>query len=287
MAITGQELRSAKPNIWRNLSGPLLAASAVAFVEILLRVGFKIPNPPAILLLIVAFSAFYGGMASGMVSAAMAWLYFAYFFSIPGQPFHYAGENFARVAMWAVTTPAMALMIGFLKSRAMHVSNLTAINTTLKAQMIERQRAEDEVRLLQTMTVAVGEAEPLNLAYGRGEMFGDHFTVWAETDTGFGGGIADCYPNNTHGDPDVAWATGTGFCNEFDPLEGYHDALSEEASLTASAGGDFLYAIWGQFNVDENHEFVDGDAMFRRVWYLDSYISETDAWTLPGIDTAE
>jgi hypothetical protein len=136
-------------------------------------------------------------------------------------------------------------------------------------------------------TVAVGEAEPLNLAYGRGEMFGDHFTVWAETDSGFGGGIADCYPNNTHGDPDVAWAAGTGFCNEFDPLEGYHDALSEEASLTASAGGDFLYAIWGQLNVDENHEFVDGDAMFRRVWYLDSYISETDAWTLPGIDTAE
>src|SRR3989344_5007963 len=137
MAITGQELRSAKPNIWRNLSGPLLAVS------------------------VVAFSAFYGGMVSGMASAAMAWLYFAYFFSIPGQPFHYAGENFARVAMWAVTTPAMALMIGFLKSRAMHVSSLTAINTTLKVQMIERQRAEDEVRLLQTVTVAVGEADDL------------------------------------------------------------------------------------------------------------------------------
>ena len=161
MAITGQELRSAKLNIWRNLSGPLLAVSAIAFVEVLARTGFKIPNPPAILLLIVAFSAFYGGMASGMASAAMAWLYFAYFFSIPGQPFHYAGENFARVAMWAVTTPAMALMIGFLKSRAMHVSSLTAINTTLKAQMVERQRAEDEVRLLQTMTVAVGEADDL------------------------------------------------------------------------------------------------------------------------------
>ena len=161
MAITGQELRSAKPNIWRNLSGPLLAVSAIAFVEVLARTGFKIPNPPAILLLIVAFSAFYGGMASGMASAAMAWLYFAYFFSIPGQPFHYAGENFARVAMWAVTTPAMALMIGFLKSRAMHASSLTAINTTLKAQMVERRRAEDEVRLLQTMTVAVGEADDL------------------------------------------------------------------------------------------------------------------------------
>lgn len=136
-------------------------------------------------------------------------------------------------------------------------------------------------------TVAVGEAEPLNLGYGRGEIFGDHFTVWAEIDTDHGGGIDDCYPNNPHGDPDVAWATGTGFCNEFDTLEGYHDALSEEASLTASANGDFLYAIWGQINVNENNEFVDGDTMFRRIWYLDNYISETSAWTLPGGNTTE
>jgi hypothetical protein len=131
-------------------------------------------------------------------------------------------------------------------------------------------------------TVAEGEAEPLNLGYGRGEMFGDHFTVWSETDTGSGGGIADCYPNNTHGDPDVDWAAGTGFCNEFDTLEGFQDALSEEASITASANGDFLYGVWGQFNVDEAGEFVDGDDMFRRIWYLDNYISVDNAYTLPG-----
>jgi diguanylate cyclase (GGDEF)-like protein/PAS domain S-box-containing protein len=161
MAITGQELRSAKFTIWRHLSGPLLVLIALALIEILKLKGFRIPNPPAILLLIVAFSAFYGGMASGVASAVMAWLYIAYFFSIPGQLFQYAGENFARVAMWAVTTPAMALMIGFLKSRAMHVSSLTAINATLKAQITERQRAEDEVRLLQTMMVAVSKADDL------------------------------------------------------------------------------------------------------------------------------
>jgi hypothetical protein len=132
-------------------------------------------------------------------------------------------------------------------------------------------------------TVAVGEAEPLNLDYGRAEVFGDHFTVWAEIDTGFGGGIDDCYPNNAHDDPDVDWAVGTGFCNEFDTLEGFQDALSEEASITASAYGDFLYSVWGQFNVDtETGEFIDGDTMFRRVWYLDEYISDTEAWTLPG-----
>ncbi len=133
-------------------------------------------------------------------------------------------------------------------------------------------------------TVAVGEAEPLNLDYGRAEVFGDHFTVWSEIDTGVSDPIADCYPSNAHDDPDVAWAVGTGFCNEFDTLEGFRDALSEEASITASANGDFLYAVWGQFNVDldNDHEFVDGDTMFRRVWYLDDYISVDNAYTLPG-----
>ncbi|HAJ92110.1 MAG TPA: hypothetical protein DCO71_05770 [Gammaproteobacteria bacterium] len=132
-------------------------------------------------------------------------------------------------------------------------------------------------------TVSEGEAEPLNLGYGRGEMFGDNFTVWAETDTG-SANIDLCYPNDPHGDPDVEWAEGTGFCNEFDTLEGFKDALSEEASITASAHGDFLYGVWGQFNVDleNDNEFIDGDSMFRRVWYLDDYISEDEAWSLPG-----
>lgn len=130
-------------------------------------------------------------------------------------------------------------------------------------------------------TVTEGEAEPLNLAYGRGEMFGDHFTVWAETDTA-SGSIDNCYPNDPHGDADAEWAAGTGFCNEFDTMEGFQDALSEESSITASANGDFLYGVWGQFNVDEEGEFIDGDSMFRRMWYLDDYISEDNAWTLPG-----
>jgi hypothetical protein len=132
-------------------------------------------------------------------------------------------------------------------------------------------------------TVAVGEAEPLNLDYGRAEMFGDHYTVWTETDTGYlADPIAECYPNNPHGTTDVSWAEGTGFCNEFDTLEGFPTALSEEAALGSSAWGDFLYGVWGQINVDADGNVVDSDNMFRRVWYLDDYISETNAYTLPG-----
>lgn len=132
-------------------------------------------------------------------------------------------------------------------------------------------------------TVAVGEAEPLNLDYGRAEMFGDHYTVWTETDTGYlADPIAECYPNNPHGTTDVDWAIGTGFCNEFDTLEGFPTSLSEEAALGSSAWGDFLYGVWGQINVDADGNVVDSDNMFRRVWYLDDYISETNSYTLPG-----
>lgn len=134
-------------------------------------------------------------------------------------------------------------------------------------------------------TTAVGEAEPLDLFYGRAEVFGDHYTVWAEVDVN-AGAIGECYPNTTHEVENAAWAADTGFCNEFDDLEGKQDSESGEASLTASAAGDFLYGVWAQENFAEDpetgeHEFVDSDAMFRRVWYLDGFIP-ADAWTLPG-----
>ena len=128
-------------------------------------------------------------------------------------------------------------------------------------------------------TVAVGEAEPLDLYYSRGVVFGDHMQVWAEDKPTLM--IDECFPNDPHGDEKFAWAAGLGFCNEFDDLEGRRDSLSEEASITSSANGDFLYGTWGQFNVDaDTGDFIDGDAMFRRVWYLDDYIP-SDAW-LPG-----
>jgi len=164
MAITEQGLRSAKPKLWRYVSGPLLAALAIVMFEILSRTTFRIPNPPAVLLLVVAFSSFYGGIRSGLVSALMSWLYFVHYFSIPGEWLHYTHDNFVRVAMWAVTTPVMALMIGFLRRHTSSISGLMASNKELKQQIAERQRAEDEVRLLQSITLSVSEAEDLHSA---------------------------------------------------------------------------------------------------------------------------
>jgi hypothetical protein len=134
-------------------------------------------------------------------------------------------------------------------------------------------------------TVAVGEAEPLNLDYGRAEAFGDYFTVWAETDTDTAN-LEECFPNDPHGTDTELYAEGTGFCNEFDTLEGFPQSISSEASLTSSAYGDFLYGVWGQFNLDtDTGEVIDSDSMFRRVWYIDDFCSETECWSLPGTGT--
>ena len=133
-------------------------------------------------------------------------------------------------------------------------------------------------------TTVLAEAEPDDLDYGRAEIFGDVYTVWTEIDTDYST-IDDCYPNNAHDDDRVVdWGlVGTGFCNEFDSLEGHQDDKSEEASLTASAYGDFLYAVWGQYTVDpETNEDIESDDIFRRIWYIDDYISTENAYTLPG-----
>ncbi len=103
---------STKTKLWREVSCPVLTLGVVAVIELFSRTPFRIPNPPAFLLMMVVFSAFRGGVRSGLISAVVAWVYFAYYFSNPQQPFHYTDENMRRVLVWLVTTPAIALMVG-------------------------------------------------------------------------------------------------------------------------------------------------------------------------------
>ncbi len=135
-------------------------------------------------------------------------------------------------------------------------------------------------------TTALGEPEPLDLHYSRAVDFGDEYQVWAEeTD------LSVCYPSDPHGDIDPDKGVpeeliGSGFCNEFDQLDQGKPGLeASEASLTANPGGQFLYGVWAQLEhpVTENNEtlwdeVISSDAMARRVWWIDDYISEDWAW---------
>ena len=104
--------------VWSLLVGPLLAAGTVFAIELAQAFKLKIPNPPSLLVMIVVFSAFSGGIKSGLLSHAIACLYFASYYSIPGRLFHYESDSLLRVIGYAITTPTMVVMAGISKRRA-------------------------------------------------------------------------------------------------------------------------------------------------------------------------
>jgi hypothetical protein len=124
-------------------------------------------------------------------------------------------------------------------------------------------------------TAAEGEPEPLDLFYSRAINWGDQYVVWAEED----GLEEECYPSVPHDDLDVPLELlGTGFCNEFDQLErGIQGLEASEASLVGSPGGQFLYGVWAELEIDDLGNLIGSDAQARRVWWIDGFIP-LNAW---------
>lgn len=134
-------------------------------------------------------------------------------------------------------------------------------------------------------TVEEGEAEPLDLFYSRAINFGDDYVVW--TDEILDSALTECYPSDSHGDEKVIGtpAEGSAFCNEFDRMNASGDTHSSEASLEANPDGSKMYGVWTQWVFDEyGEEVTESDAMARRIWWIDNYISPNPdlVWTLPG-----
>jgi hypothetical protein len=125
-------------------------------------------------------------------------------------------------------------------------------------------------------TVEVGEAEPLDLFYGRAINFGDDYVVWA--DEVVDSTLATCYPSDPHDDDVPEVLIGSGFCNEFDRMNAGGDSHSSEANLEANPDGSKLYGVWAQWGFDAGgEEIVESDAMARRIWWIDGYIP-LNAW---------
>jgi hypothetical protein len=136
-------------------------------------------------------------------------------------------------------------------------------------------------------TTEVGEAEPLSLYYSRAESFGDDYVVWTETDTD-SANPEDCYPTVDYGVEDLGAAVGSGFCNEFDRMNRGGDTHASEANLEANPDGSKLYGVWAQWVFEDDADYespiVESDAMARRIWWIDDYVSDDPAliYTLPG-----
>jgi diguanylate cyclase (GGDEF)-like protein len=122
---------------WRPIIGPAITLALGGAMLLVDRHLFRVPNPGAISFLAVAFSAYVGGISSGLASAAIAIGFAAVHVLGPADPDHFTPENLARLLILAVCTPAAAIMIGVLQARA--------------RSALERERANhDELRSLRS-----------------------------------------------------------------------------------------------------------------------------------------
>jgi PAS domain S-box-containing protein len=138
---------------WPRFGGALLTVCAAVLLEIASGTVLRVPNPPAILLITTVYATFSGGQRAGLVSAALSWLYIAYYFDAPGPGLAYTGDNLRRLVIWAVSLPAIVVMIGTLKRRAECASDEIVRrerqrSTSLETALAERRRSEESLRAL-------------------------------------------------------------------------------------------------------------------------------------------
>jgi PAS domain-containing protein len=104
---------------WRAISGPALTAATALTAIFVDRHIIAVPNPAPLLVCIVAFAASLSGLASGMVSAAIAVASCALFFlnhhATPG----YQAADLMRLLLLAATAAGTAAITGLLRKRWM------------------------------------------------------------------------------------------------------------------------------------------------------------------------
>src|SRR6185295_13627769 len=103
---------------WSRVGGPLLCAATAGALALLSTHGFSPQGSSSLLVLVVAFSAFAGGLRPGLTSAGIAWIYFALAFSKAGHPFRYETDDLERLLVLAAITPAIVIMVGVLHRRS-------------------------------------------------------------------------------------------------------------------------------------------------------------------------
>jgi PAS domain S-box-containing protein len=88
------------------------------FVEALRNLGFEVAGPGLLFLLGIVFAAFFGGTGAGLIGSLLVVLYGTYFYFTPGPHRFYTHDAGIRLVILASTAPAMALLVGLLRSRA-------------------------------------------------------------------------------------------------------------------------------------------------------------------------
>ena len=144
------------PINWRTIIGPALTLALAGLMLLSDRYLFQVPNPGAIAFLAIAFSAYLGGITSGLISAMISFGTTAVLLSAPGTLFLYTPDDAARLVVLAMCTPAVALIIGVLQIRARRAvdheraayKELTSLRAALDQSDVSVVLLDSEMRAL-------------------------------------------------------------------------------------------------------------------------------------------
>jgi len=104
---------------WRAISGPALMAATALIAIVADRYFIAVPNPAPLLVCIVALAASLSGLASGMITAAIAIAASALFFFNHRMTPGYDTADLMRLSMLALTAVGTAAIAGLLRKRWM------------------------------------------------------------------------------------------------------------------------------------------------------------------------
>lgn len=104
---------------WLEHAGPAGTVLLIAALEIAAWRRFNLPNPPALLVLTVVFSAFAGSFRAGFISAGLAWIYFCHALGEPGQVLVFTQGNLEQLIVWTFVLPLLVTMVGLLRRHAL------------------------------------------------------------------------------------------------------------------------------------------------------------------------
>jgi len=95
---------------------PILSFVITIFLSIFVYL-LKVPNPNVILLTVIVYFSFQGGIFSGSISGLVVIAYSIYFFSSPNQLFYFTQDNFRKIVIIVIFIPIMISIVGTLKRR--------------------------------------------------------------------------------------------------------------------------------------------------------------------------
>jgi PAS domain S-box-containing protein len=118
---------SAQQSLFLRVHGTLVVLGTIIALELFRRAGISAPNPQLFTALAITYAAYSGGYLGGLAGAGIGVGYAFYFFSSPGELFHYTEITRAKVIVNIITLPSIAILVS-------HLSDKLAKNVRAKAE---------------------------------------------------------------------------------------------------------------------------------------------------------